>query len=191
MSAQLSSDEPQARELADDLESFLLVLLWVAISYAPGTMTAKMRAGELWVFDNANSVAKRILISSGQYSAGCFNLSSPHFQDLLAGLLDGFAARYRKRPRLNPGPPISTVHLESHGWMLETLRRALEDETWRALKDAGEAQPVVRPEVPWLGRKSKLPEYGEVLEARDDVLDLYTSVQRTMASRAANDFITS
>ncbi|KAJ7931908.1 hypothetical protein B0H13DRAFT_2308291 [Mycena leptocephala] len=44
MSARLSSaTEPQTRGLADDLESFLLVLLWVAISYAPGTMTAKAR----------------------------------------------------------------------------------------------------------------------------------------------------
>lgn len=50
--------------------------------------------------------------------------------------------------------------------MLEMLRQALEDETWRALKDAGEAQPVKRPEVTGLKRKSEIPEYGEVLEAR-------------------------
>ncbi|KAJ7639150.1 hypothetical protein FB45DRAFT_739927 [Roridomyces roridus] len=157
---------PQARELADDLESFLLVLLWVAISYAPSTMTAKARADELQVFDDANPAAKRRLISSGKSSVAYFNLSSPHFEQLLGQLLDGFEARYRVRLRLDPGPPISTVHLESHGWMLEILRQALEDETWRALKDAGEAQPVKRPEVTGLKRKSEIPEYGEMLEAR-------------------------
>ncbi|KAJ7707566.1 hypothetical protein B0H17DRAFT_1033109, partial [Mycena rosella] len=139
MSARLSSaTEPQARELADDLESFLLVLLW------------------LQVFDDANPAAKRRLISSGNNSVAYFDLGSPHFEDLLGELLDGFEARYRVRRRLDPGPPISTVHLESHGWMLETLRQALEDETWRALEDAGEAHP----------RKSEIPEYGEVPEAR-------------------------
>ncbi|KAJ6624826.1 hypothetical protein B0H10DRAFT_2004277, partial [Mycena sp. CBHHK59/15] len=143
MSARLSSaTEPQARELADDLESFLLVLLW------------------LQVFDDANPAAKRRLISSGKSSVVSFNLDSPHFEHLLVKLLDGFETRYTLRPRLNPGPPISTVHLESHGWMLELLRQALEDETWRALKDAGEAQPVKWPEVTALKRKSEIPEYG-------------------------------
>ncbi|KAJ7478161.1 hypothetical protein FB451DRAFT_182150 [Mycena latifolia] len=162
MSARLSSaTEPQARELADDLESFLLVLLWVAISYAPGTMTAKARADELQVFDDANPATKRRLISSGKSSVAYFNLSSPHFEHLLGKLLDGFEARYHGRLRLDPGPPISTVHLESHRWMLEMLQQALEDETWRALKDAGKAQPVKRPEVTGLKPKSEIPEYGE------------------------------
>ncbi|KAJ7802229.1 hypothetical protein B0H14DRAFT_2893200 [Mycena olivaceomarginata] len=161
MSARLSSaTEPQERELADDLESFLLVLLWVAISYAPGTMTANERANELQVFDDANPVAKRQLISCGKSVVPYFNLTSPHFEQLLGKLLDGFEARYRMRPRLNPGPPISTVHLKSHGWMLEMLRQALQDNTWQALKDAGEAQPVKRPEVMGLKRKSDIPEYG-------------------------------
>ncbi|KAJ7814446.1 hypothetical protein B0H13DRAFT_2381763 [Mycena leptocephala] len=77
-----------------------------------------LRADELQVFDDANPAAKR----------------SPHFEHLLGKLLDGFEARYRVRLRLDPGPPISTVHLESHGWMLEMLRQALEDETWGALQ---------------------------------------------------------
>ncbi|KAJ7831884.1 hypothetical protein B0H13DRAFT_2679256 [Mycena leptocephala] len=162
MSARLSASsatEPQAhaRELADDLESFLLVLLWVAIAYAPGTMTASARAHELQVFDDANAAAKRRLLSSGRSSAAYFNLSSPHFECLLGTLLDGFARRYSVRLRLDPGPPVSTVHLESHGWMVGVMRRALEDETWRALKDAGEAQPVERPEG--MGRKSEISEY--------------------------------
>lgn len=160
MSARLSATEPQERELADDLESFLLVLLWVAISYAPGTMTANERANELQVFDDANPAAKRRLIGAGESVVPYFNLTSPHFEQLLGKLLDGFEARYRMRPRLNPGPPISTVHLKSHGWMLEMLRHALEDNTWQALKDAGEAQPVKRPEVMGLKRKSEIPEYG-------------------------------
>ncbi|KAJ7042574.1 hypothetical protein C8F04DRAFT_1176207 [Mycena alexandri] len=161
MSAQLSSaTEAQPRELADDLESFLLVLLWVAISYAPGGMTATARAEELQVFDDANSVAKRRLISSGKNLVAYFLLTSPHFEQLLGQLLDGFEARYRVPFRLDPGPPVSTAHLESHSWMLEKLRQGLEDEKWRALKDAGEAQPIKRPEVVGLKRKSAMPEYG-------------------------------
>ncbi|KAJ7923253.1 hypothetical protein B0H13DRAFT_71946 [Mycena leptocephala] len=167
MSVRLSlATEPQARELADDLESFLLVLLWVAITYAPSTMTAKARADKLQIFDDANPDAKLLLVGNGGRSVVSFNLDSPHFEHLLVKLVNGFETRYVLRPRLNPGPPISTVHLESHGWMLEMLRQALEDGTWRALKDAGEAQPVKRPEVKGLKRKSEIPEYGEVLEAR-------------------------
>ncbi|KAJ7460035.1 hypothetical protein B0H11DRAFT_2058567 [Mycena galericulata] len=166
MSARLSSAEPQARELADDLESFLLVLLWVAISYAPGTMTAKARADELQVFDDTNPAAKRRFVSSGKSSVPYFNLSSPHFEHLLVKLLGGFEARYHVRPRLDPGPPVSPAHLESHDWMMAMLQQALEDETWRALQDAGEAQPVNRPDVTGLKRKSEIPEYGEVLLMR-------------------------
>ncbi|KAJ7466757.1 hypothetical protein B0H11DRAFT_2047598 [Mycena galericulata] len=166
MSARLSSAEPQARELADDLESFLLVLLWVAISYAPGTMTAKARADELQVFDDTNPAAKRRFVSSGKSSVPYFNLSSPHFEHLLVKLLGGFEARYHVRPRLDPGSPVSPAHLESHDWMMAMLQQALEDETWRALQDAGEAQPVNRPEVTGPKRKSEIPEYGEVLLMR-------------------------
>ncbi|KAJ7505018.1 hypothetical protein B0H11DRAFT_2221197 [Mycena galericulata] len=67
MSARLSSAEPQTRELSDDLESFL-VLLWVAISYAPGTKTAKARADVLRVFDDTNPAEKRRFVSSGKSS---------------------------------------------------------------------------------------------------------------------------
>ncbi|KAJ7835737.1 hypothetical protein B0H14DRAFT_2795391 [Mycena olivaceomarginata] len=156
MSVRLSlATEPQARELADDLESFLLVLLWVAITYAPSTMTAKARADKLQIFDDANPDAKLLLVGNGGRSVVSLNLDSPHFEHLLVKLVNGFETRYTLRPRLNPGPPISTM-----------LRQALEDGTWRALEDAGEAQPVKRPEVTGLKRKSEIPEYGEVLEAR-------------------------
>ncbi|KAJ7745752.1 hypothetical protein B0H16DRAFT_1558096 [Mycena metata] len=165
MSARLTATaEPQARELADDLESFLLVLLWVAISYAPGTMTAQARTDELQVFDDTNQTAKRRLINKDL--AAHFKLNSPHFEYLLGTLLAGFQARYHVPLRLDPGLPISKVHLESHDWMLKTIQQCLNAEEWRALKDAAEAQPVKKPEVATLKRKSEIPEYGEVLEAR-------------------------
>ncbi|KAJ7199149.1 hypothetical protein GGX14DRAFT_662180, partial [Mycena pura] len=133
MSAQLSSaTEPQAHELADDLESFLLVMLWVAVLYAPGTMTPKERAELLQIFDDANSRLKRLLIIGGKEEVENCNLASPRFEHLLVRLLDGFAARYCARARLDPS---STAHLKNHTWMTERLREALEDETWRALKD--------------------------------------------------------
>ncbi|KAJ7199130.1 hypothetical protein GGX14DRAFT_662117 [Mycena pura] len=157
MSAQLSSaTEPQARELADDLESFLLVMLWIAVLYAPGTMTAKARADELQVFDGVNPEPKRLLICNGKNTVSYYNVASAHFEHLLGMLLEGFAARY--------------LHLQTHIWMMERLREALEDETWRALKDAGEAQPVQKPEVLGLKRKSKVLEYDEVFEARREQL---------------------
>lgn len=102
-------------------------------------MTAKARADKLQIFDDANPDAKLLLVGDGGRSVVSFNLDSPHFEHLLVKLVNGFETRCTLRPRLNPGPPISTVHLQSHGWMLEMLRQALEDGTWRALKDAGEA----------------------------------------------------
>ncbi|KAJ7057793.1 hypothetical protein C8F01DRAFT_1028070 [Mycena amicta] len=155
MSARLSATtEQQARELADDLESFLLVLLWVAISYAPGTMDAKVRFGQLGLFDDPTAAGKRLLMSSGDVSVEFWKLSSPHFDQLLRDLINGFTNRYRTRGRLNPGPPLSTDHLKSHDWMLEMVRKALEDATWRALKDTAQAQPVMRREV--LGLRAQI-----------------------------------
>ncbi|KAJ7730339.1 hypothetical protein B0H16DRAFT_1329939, partial [Mycena metata] len=172
MSARLSSaTEARPRELADDLESFLLVLLWVAISYAPGSLTAAARAEELQAFDDANSASKRNLITSGKSMAVHYLLTSPHLEQLLGELLEGFKVRYSPPLRLDPGPPASTTHLESHGWMLEKLQQSLKDDTWGALRDRGEAQPVKRPEVGGLNRKSAIPEYEEVLQARREQAD--------------------
>ncbi|KAJ7199146.1 hypothetical protein GGX14DRAFT_401457 [Mycena pura] len=146
MSARLSSaTKPQARELADDLESFLLVMLWLAVLYAPGTMHPKTRADRIKIFDDANPELKSLVMSGGK--SWVAKLASPHFGRLLMKLLDGFAARYHEPLRLDPSPPPSTVYLESHAWMMEKLREALEDETWRVLKDAGELQPIQKPEV--------------------------------------------
>ncbi|KAJ7199145.1 hypothetical protein GGX14DRAFT_662163 [Mycena pura] len=167
MSARLSSaTEPQVRELADDLESFLLVMLWLAVLYAPGTMTAKARADELQAFDNPNPQPKRLLISNGRSTVGYYNLASVHFEHLLGMLLDGFKDRCQMRLRMDRSAPPSTVHLESHAWIMERLREALEDETWRALKDAGKLQPIQEPEVVGLKRKSEMAEYEGVREAR-------------------------
>jgi len=93
-----------------------------------------------------------------------FKLASPHFARLLIELLAGFAARYLARACLEPGPP----DLEDHTWMMERLQEALRDETWRALKDVGEAQLVQKPKPEAMGlkRKSKMSEYDGGLDAR-------------------------
>ena len=88
--------------MADDLESFLLVMLWVAVSYDPGTMTPKERAELLQIFDDANSRLKRLLIIGGKEEVENCNLASPHLEHLLVRLMHGFAARYRARARLDP-----------------------------------------------------------------------------------------
>ncbi|KAJ6560177.1 hypothetical protein B0H19DRAFT_1146710 [Mycena capillaripes] len=163
MSARLFTSLPPARELADDLESFLLVLLWVAITYAPNGMTPDQRADELKVFDGVNQAAKRRLITSGRSSVYYFFLQSAHFELLLGELLDGFKDRYFIPAPFDSVRSVSTTHLESHNWMIQKIRTALDDEFWKTFKDTGASQEVAKRDPPGLQRKSDLPEYAEMV----------------------------
>ncbi|KAJ6502139.1 hypothetical protein C8R45DRAFT_895422 [Mycena sanguinolenta] len=178
MSAKLclaKASDLQKRELADDLESFLLVLLWLAIAYAPGSMDAKTRASKLQYFDDPNPSLKETLILGGSAIVPCFQLESADFEALLGDLLDGFKVRYDRPLRLRPIPPASMVKLESHLWMMELLQNALQSDGWGALKDAGMAQPVHRPEPRRLKRKSEVSGYEGVMKERHDQASFHRS----------------
>ncbi|KAJ7693306.1 hypothetical protein B0H17DRAFT_1178970 [Mycena rosella] len=160
-----ASSPPPARTLADELESFLWVLLWIAAAYSPSTMSAMDRTTTLNDFDDP--LSKLLIIMSAPYTIRHFFISSPHLEDLLLDLLVPFKSQYlsslppsRLKPEEGPIANVA-VTLASHDWMMECIQTKLENKEWKVFLDPGAAQAVAVPEFPRLKRKSWLSEYTD------------------------------
>ncbi|KAJ7940331.1 hypothetical protein B0H13DRAFT_1849606 [Mycena leptocephala] len=124
MSARMCEYSPPPRTVGDDIESFLLVLVWVAVAYAPSKMTPRQRAGTLKAFDDPASVRKKTMLLAGAGFVQQFDLNSPHFRKL-----DAKVVLEEKK-----------AALETHHWIIQTLRNALQDNEWKDFCDPGAPQ---------------------------------------------------
>lgn len=134
LSLALLRDSTRPHRADDDIESFLWVLLWVAIRHAPNSLTSEERRSLLMQFD-VSSVDWRIklaLVSNGRHAIVGelgYQLTSQALADVLAelvGELSGAVARADAQAQ---------AHWSTHDWMLGVLARALRDEKWKAVKD--------------------------------------------------------
>ncbi|KAJ6458622.1 hypothetical protein C8R47DRAFT_1244930 [Mycena vitilis] len=170
-SASLCSLDSPVRSLGDEVESFVLVLLWLATTFAPATMTAQSRTNALRVFDDYRGFGKLNMILAGQHIAAKIGLHSVDFECLLARVLEGFSYRYRSLPRLAPAAQRveldkKRVLTESHDWLMQTLQAGLENKDWAVFADPGAAQEVKESLFQKAKRrKSKLTEYEAGLPA--------------------------
>ncbi|KAJ7682265.1 hypothetical protein DFH06DRAFT_1464038 [Mycena polygramma] len=151
-SASLCAPDPPVRSLGDEIESFVLVLLYLATSFAPATMTAGSRTNALKVFDDYHSFGKINMLLAGQGIA----------------VKIGFSFRYRLLPRrMTSAAQHAEVDkkralTEDHKWLMQTLRAGLENEDWAVFADPGAPQEVLESQFQKVKRrKSKLSEYEE------------------------------
>ncbi|KAJ6458626.1 hypothetical protein C8R47DRAFT_146138 [Mycena vitilis] len=171
-SASLCNPDPPVRSLGDEIESFVLVLLWLATSYAPATMTAESRTNALKVFDNYYGLGKIHMLSAGEGIAVMIGLQSEDFERLLADVLEGFSFRYRLLPRMASAAKRAELDkkrllTENHEWLMQTLQAGLENKNWAVFADPGAAQEVEEPRFQKAKRrKSKLTEYEAGFPAR-------------------------
>jgi hypothetical protein len=140
--------------IADDLESFIWLLLWIAAKYAAHSFPADDLKDFLTEFDyNPNQqlyTGKDRTVAQDRYAVYRLRLKTLPFQKFLADLMHTLHLLYAEPSAvadLHPGlskPEIEemTKRLQSHKWMMETIVTALENEQWRDTDDPSEKHDV-------------------------------------------------
>ena len=193
MSARLCVETPPTRTLGDDLESFALLLLWLAGRYAANDMSPLERAEFLQQFDSLYGRAKAHMFGVGPTIAGELKLCSEDLTTLLEDLLEGYQCRYtnlrkreQKRPDKLAAQKDDQARLENHEWLMGLLSKALKDEEWKASSDPSRKEQEVAPlnqreggtkrksaceeyELTNAGKRLRLAEYNGTEDVEEDV----------------------
>ncbi|KAK0220871.1 hypothetical protein EDD85DRAFT_1028722 [Armillaria nabsnona] len=93
MSARLWDESPPPWTLGDNLESFALVLLWLACRYAKNELSPITRCEILLPFERTDGTHKAKMLRDNALAA-TLHLDSRYLEGLLADLLDGYRWRY-------------------------------------------------------------------------------------------------
>lgn len=144
--------------VADDLESFIHVIMWVAARFAPNTMSAEERKRFLAQFDDNNNAspgaAKRALFLTGISVVDDLQLDTTPFRNVLEELalsvqyaIDHDLAWLRTFKRSGVNLQEREVEsrlgqLKTHDWVAKTLLAALEDANWKDIADGAVSHPV-------------------------------------------------
>ncbi|KAI6029863.1 hypothetical protein PISMIDRAFT_680773 [Pisolithus microcarpus 441] len=152
MSAALLRSPGRMHELKDDIESFVHVLGWIALSYLPSSMGGDERTHILsLMYDRSGKNAegreeggsyKAFQLALGVYPGEGFELTEhPPILELIQNLASPFRARYGKPPTeedqkifefLMPQYRLNIERLGSPEWFLRTFEDALESPGWPA-----------------------------------------------------------
>lgn len=169
MAARLFSDQPIARTVGDDLESFMLVFLWLAALYAPNKTSEKDHGEVLHVYDTPNRRNRIDFLLVGREKPHQFELKSTHLTNILMKLMQQYSNRYATPFDDELALELSEKKkLETHGWMINLMQEALKNDEWSAIKDRALRQKFTSP-VAKEGikkRKSACTEYDHVFCAR-------------------------
>src|ERR1700761_3653016 len=131
MAARLLEEPMLARTVGDEVESFVLVLLWIAGRYADNKMTSTKRAQFLYCFDEPSGTGKRSLFHFTQNP----KIVSKKLMNLLSKIVAGFKARYYVPWGDQDLSTLAELEedrkkLETHTWLMGLLRESLKDEEW-------------------------------------------------------------
>ncbi|KAE9390463.1 hypothetical protein BT96DRAFT_1002276 [Gymnopus androsaceus JB14] len=142
MAARLLTSDPVSRTIGDDLESFMLVYLWIAVFYAPKNMSAVEHGQVLELFDSRNPVFRRSCMSSGHTTPYNYRLRSTFLRAILMKLMHAFSFRYSAP--LEWMDDNAEEHkrnaqkVEMHDFMIQALEEGLRNEEWKAIADHAE-----------------------------------------------------
>ncbi|KAK0209752.1 hypothetical protein IW262DRAFT_502167 [Armillaria fumosa] len=168
MSARLCGESPPPRTLGDDLESFALVLLWLAGRYAKSKMSPIERREFLLAFERTHGMQKAMMFLGGRTRAIMLHLDSRCLEDLLGDIFDGYRWRYtllarRDQEQSNQSEKLEHQQrlLESHHWLMNLLGNKLKDETWKAARDPSSKEQKVAPIFPSVGTKKRKSDCSE------------------------------
>ncbi|KAJ3503931.1 hypothetical protein NLJ89_g8210 [Agrocybe chaxingu] len=135
---QLKSPGLLPHNVGDDLESFVHVLVWTAARYAPGTMSIAERTAFVKSFDSPDGEHKSMLMRLGEEGIYGMKLDQNGVNEVLIPLFGAFGTRYKEGTKRQASDRVrkELEKLESHGWMLDILKKGLEDEEWQSADDA-------------------------------------------------------
>ncbi|KAJ3734087.1 hypothetical protein DFJ43DRAFT_1173055 [Lentinula guzmanii] len=145
------SKECTARTVGDDLESFMLVFLWLAAHYTPNKMSPAYRGKMLYTYDTLNQLIRENVMLVGSAIPGRFQLHSTSSTKILVKLVQQYSARYAMPYDNNKALESDIIKkqamLETHGWMIDTMQEALKDEDWNAATDGAQRQDCTPPTI--------------------------------------------
>ncbi|KAF9021842.1 hypothetical protein BDZ89DRAFT_1163546 [Hymenopellis radicata] len=153
MAARLCSPSPPPRTVGDDVESFVLLLLWMAARYAPNNMTPSDRGAFLARFDRPSGLDKMDIIRGGTDTVVDLKLLSSGLGEVLEDILNVYCSRYKgltsrekKKPEVVEELERRQALLERHDWLVDILRMTLQNEAWANDTDGSrKEQTVERP----------------------------------------------
>jgi len=163
--------------VGDDLESFVHVLTWAAIKYARNDLTPVNRTRHLRKFDSIfGGDDKAEFIGMGMTAIVRIGLNRKPFSAVLKAIYSGFGHRYGSTEQLKlededeAAAEAELKKLETHDWLYNILRNALEDSEWKAATDGRVDQEVLEDDKYLTNRqksrkKSMIPEYEEELNS--------------------------
>ncbi|KAJ7828330.1 hypothetical protein B0H13DRAFT_1656344 [Mycena leptocephala] len=165
MAARLFDDPPPTRNAGDDIESFVLLLFWIAIVYAPNKSTSQQRASFLKKFEDPES--KKDLILGYRQNAQRLGLETPEFSACLMRIGRQYMHRY-DLPDLPDGRAeveeleAQQLALRSHDWLLDIFKTDLANTVWKTTKDRARENPIALEEAVERKRKTDDTEYAIV-----------------------------
>ncbi|CAA7266257.1 unnamed protein product [Cyclocybe aegerita] len=141
---QLKSPGQLPHNIGDDLESFVHVLVWTAARYAPGTMSIAERTAFVKSFDSPDGEHKSMLMRLGEEGIYGMKLDQNGVNEVLIPLFGAFGTRYKEGTKRQASDRVrkELEKLESHDWMLDILKKGLEDEEWQSADDAWVSHPI-------------------------------------------------
>jgi len=174
----LNTTQEHVHNVGDDLESFVHVLTWAAIKYASNELTPANRSHHLKNFDSVQYAAfsKVEFFQRDMLAIESIGLKQQPLSAVLEAIYTGFGHRYgslehKKLKKLNQQAAEAELEkLETHDWLYNTLRDALEDSEWKAATDGRVNQEVLEDDKYLTNRqknrkKSMIPEYEEELNS--------------------------
>ncbi|KAF9021834.1 hypothetical protein BDZ89DRAFT_1071147 [Hymenopellis radicata] len=170
--ARLCGPSPPPRTIGDDVESFVLLLLWMAARYAPNNMTSSERGNFLARFDRPNGLDKMDMIRLGADTVANLKLLSSELRKVLAHVMSKCLWRYKELSPLDEDDAEAAEELqrqkalvEGHDWLIDILSTALQNDAWKAGKDRSRPEQEVEIEIVEVERKrkSECSEYEQVL----------------------------
>jgi hypothetical protein len=165
MAARLFHKSLPTRNVGDDIESFVLLLFWIAVRYAPNQASEEERTSFLNQFDDPRS--KRNLIMVYRQNAQDLQLETPQFLAFLAKIGRRYVDRYEVPDSLDDeaeAEELATkqLALERHDWLLDIFKTALNNEVWKATKDAARYNAIKRVDAAKKRKVDAGPEYAIV-----------------------------
>jgi len=163
--------------VGDDLESFVHVLTWAAIKYAQNDLTPSNRTRHLRKFDSIfGGDDKAEFFKMDMVAIESIGLKQEPLSAVLEAIYTGFGHRYgslehKKLKKSNKQAAEAELEkLETHDWLYNTLRNALEDSEWKAATDGRVDQEVLEDDKYLTNRqknrkKSMIPEYEDELNS--------------------------
>lgn len=173
----LLQEPSRPHEISDDIESFLLVLTWVALLYTPHTLSVSGLRGALSMFDQQeikqDDNGWQIYRSGGSklwwftrpsFSACASLKNGKTLGKLITNLKQVISLRY-----LDPEIPIaertsSLELLSDEKWFVQLLERSLDEDPWPAQPDPS-CRNFVCGDV-GLEAQNKRKRHGAILETR-------------------------